>query len=358
MDDPFLTKTAGAAATPRPVALLHARPDEKDSDVWKWSFDIQRELPYQTALTVGYVGSKGSHIGNSVGNFNDAPISTDRNIQGRRRFQRFYDPATPQLGIQTVSTIRYLDSYGESFYHGLQVKADKRYAKGISFGLAYTYSKAHGDGEAGGNEGASYQNPLDRRGNRGRFRFDQTHNMVAHYVWELPGSRLAGPLKYILGGWQSNGILSLRSGFPFTVTQGGDLNTGGPVRPDRIADGAIDNPTRRLWFDPLAFRRVTCNITNRPDLCHFGNAGYNILDGPSQHNFDFSMFKNIPFKERYNVQFRAEFFNAFNTPYFGAPNGIGFSTNDSVVPDGSRMGEIRSLTNSMRIIQFGLKVSF
>ena len=76
------------------------------------------------------------------------------------------------------------------------------------------------------------------------FRFNQTHNFVTHFVWELPGKNLSGFSKHIIGGWQTNGILSIRSGFPFNVTQGGDLNTGGNVRPDRIADGELENPTR------------------------------------------------------------------------------------------------------------------
>ena len=72
LNDPFLTKT-GTAATLRPSNLLHIRPDTKDGDVWKWNFDIQRELFSNMALTVAYVGSKGSHLGNSVGSFNQAP---------------------------------------------------------------------------------------------------------------------------------------------------------------------------------------------------------------------------------------------------------------------------------------------
>jgi hypothetical protein len=357
MNDPFLTQS-GVSAAPRPVNLTHVKPDTKDGDVWKWSFDIQRELPFNIAATVGYVGSKGTHTGNSIGNYNQAITpSSDTNTQARRPFQQFYDPAMPQLGIQTLANIRYLDSYGNSFYHGLQTKLDKRFARGLAFGVAYTYSKAHGDGENGGNEGASWQNPFDRLGSRGRFRFDQTHNFVAHYVWEIPGQNLSGPLKYFLGGWQSNGILSIRSGFPFSVT-GGNLNDGGSPRPDRIADGELDNPTRALWYDPLAFRRVTCNIPDRLDLCHYGSAGYNILEGPGQRNLDFSLFKNFVITERVKLQFRSEFFNALNTPYFGDPNNIGFATANSIVPDGTRMGEARSLRNPMRIIQFGLKLFF
>jgi hypothetical protein len=356
LDDPFLTRGGGRAAV-RPVNLLHIKPDTKDGDVWKWSFDIQRELPMDMAWTIGYVGSKGSHTGNSIGNWNDALPSPDTNVQARRPYQQFYDPAMPERGIQTLGTIRYLDSYGNSFYHGLQTKLDKRFASGVALGVAYTFSKAHGDGENGGQEGAAFQDPRNLRASRGRFRFDQTHNFVAHYVWELPGRRLPGALKHILGGWQSNGIVSLRSGFPFTVT-GGNTNTGSGARPDRIADGRIDNPSRELWYDPLAFRRVTCNIPGRMDLCHYGDAGVNILDSPGQRNLDFSMFKNFYMTERFKLQFRSEFFNAFNTPYFGQPGNIGFSSNDAIIPDAPRQGEVRGLRTPMRIIQFGLKFFF
>jgi hypothetical protein len=340
------------------VALNYVPPDYKHGDVWKWSFDIQRELPQNMAVTIGYVGSKGSHTGNSVGNYNQPTPSPDTNVQARRPYQQFYDPAVTARGVQTLSTIRYIDSYGENFHHGLQMKLDRRFAKGLAGGLAYTFSKSHGDGENGGQEGVSYQDPLNRVGSRGRFRFDQRHVFVANFVWELPGRNLKGPLGYIIGGWQSNGIFAVRSGFPFTVSQGGDINTGGPVRPDQVGDPYKDNPTRAQWFNPQAFQRVTCNIPSRQDLCRFGTFGYNVMSGPGQRNLDFSVFKNFPFKERFNIQFRAEALNATNTPYFGDPGGIGFSSANQLTPDTSRMGEARSLRNPMRIMQFGLKLLF
>jgi len=169
---------------------------------------------------------------------------------------------------------------------------------------------------------------------------------------------MQGPLKHILGGWQSNGVLSLRSGFPFTPSQGNDLNTRSNARPDRLANGNIDNASRAHWFDTSAFQRTTCNIPSRPDLCHFGNAGVGIIRDPGQRNLDFSLAKNFNVTERAKLQFRSEFFNAFNTPYFNDPNNIGFSTINSVTPDAPRVGEIRSLRTSMRIVQFGLKLSF
>lgn len=359
LDDPFLTR-AGVQAAARPINTVHIPPDTKDGDVWKWSFDIQHELPFQTALTIGYAGSKGTHVGNSIGNFNDALPSADTNFQARRPFQRFFDPPTPERGIQTVANIRYVDSYGESFYHGLQAKLDKRFSRGLSFGLAYTLSKAHGDGENGGQEGAGFQNPRDRVGSRGLFRFDQRHNFVSHFLWELPGSGLRGALKHIVGGWQANGGVTMRSGFPYTLGQAAsDLNVGaGPVRPDRLRSGELDNPTRKLWYDPSAFQRVTCRVPSRLDLCHYGNAGYNILRAPSQRDVGLALFKNFLIREGVRLQFRAEAANAFNTPYFGDPRGLGFTTLQTLVPDSPRVGEIESLRTSMRIIQLGLKLHF
>ncbi|MDA1314631.1 MAG: carboxypeptidase-like regulatory domain-containing protein [Acidobacteria bacterium] len=358
-NDPFFQQTGGTRLI-RPINTLMAPPDRRHGAVMKWSFDIQRELPFDTSLTIGYVGSKGTHTGNSFGNFNTPQPSSDTNINPRRPFPFIYDPATPALGVQGLATIRYLDSFGNSFHQGLQIKLDKRFSRGLAYGVAYTYSKSLGDGESGGQEGASYQNAFFNRNSeaRGRYRFDQQHNMVTHWVWEMPGQNMSSALRHILGGWQNNGILSLRSGFPFTVGQGGDLNTGGPVRPDRIADGRLDNPTRQLWFDPSAFQRVTCNLPTRPDLCRYGSSGYNILDSPGQVNLDFGFFKNFEITESTKLQFRWELFNAMNTPYFRAPGGISFSSADALTPDGPRNGEVTGTRTPMRIMQFGLKFFF
>jgi hypothetical protein len=364
LTDPF-AGSAGVAA----VALASVQPDHKTTSVVQWSFDIQRQLPLDTALTIGYVGNKSTHTVNSISNFNSPDPSPDTNFQRRRPYLKFYDPAVPEKGIQDLGSIRYFDSYGNGNYHGLQVTVEKRYASGLSYGLAYAFSKALGDGQDGGNEEAEYQDPRDRRGSRGPYRFDQKHNMVMHFVYELPFARnMRGVPAVFLKGWQTNGIVSLRSGFPFTVgagaapvsTTGGDLNTGGGnLRPDRVADGRLfDRASRELWFDPIAFRRVSCNIPGRLDLCHYGSAGRGIITAPGQRNLDFSIFKNFAIREGWKLQFRTEFFNATNTPYFGEPNGLSYVNINSVIPDGPRIGEITRLRGPMRIIQFGLKLLF
>jgi hypothetical protein len=230
----------------------------------------------------------------------------------------------------------------------------------LAYGIYYVFSKATGE-SSGSQDGVPVQNPRNYREGRGPLAFDRRHVTVANFVYELPWLRTSrGFTGTVLGGWQVNGILAFRSGFPFSITQGDDLNTGGftSVRPDRVADGRLDDPTRKLWFDPSAFRRVTCNIPSRQDLCHYGNAGVGILNGPWQKNTDLSLFKNfaLPKMENTKLQLRLEAFNALNTPYFGIPSSVGFTSVNSVIPDAPRMGEIRSLEGPMRTVQLGVKV--
>ena len=114
-----------------------------------------------------------------------------------------------------------------------------------------------------------------------------------------------------------------------------------------------------MWYQPNAFQRVTCRIPERQDLCHFGDLGYNVLDSPGQRRVDFGLFKNFQITERFTLQFRSEFYNALNTPYFNQPSSnLSYSSSTQLTPDGSRQGEIRGTRQDMRILQFGLKLSF
>jgi hypothetical protein len=357
LDDAFPGQGTAAART----NLIIFPPDNKPSSVVQWSFDIQRELPSRIFLTVGYVGSKTSNIDNTIPNFNNPDPSPDTDINSRRPWQAYMSAESTQP--QLLGNIRYLDSFANGFYQALQVTANKRYSNGITFGLAYTFSKALGEGygrnDPSGDVNSTYQNPRNRRADRQRYGFDATHNAVINFVYDLPIFRNAAGLKRtILGGWQASGIVSMRTGTPFTVN-GGNLNTGSPVYPDRIADGRLgDKADRQLWYDPTAFRRTDCNLINHPELCHYGNAAPDALVSPGLHTFDLSGGKNWVIKEKMRVQFRAEAFNAFNTPQFGRPNNLGWASPDSLIPDAPRVGEIRSLRQPMRIYQMGLKFYF
>lgn len=342
--------------------VLLVPPDNKSSRHVQWSLDIQRELGWNTVLTVGYVGSKTSNLDNTV-NWNNPDPSPNTDINARRPYQTHISRGETDA-VRLLGAIRYLDSYANSFYHGLQTSLEKRYSGGLVLSIAYTYSKAHGEGY-GRNEGQlsvpnTYQNPRDRRASRARFGFDVTHNFVGNFVYEMPFlNRFKGVAGAFLAGWQANGIITLRTGFPMAAN-GGNLNTGGPTAANRLADGRLFGAAnRQLWFDPAAFQRTDCNIAGRLDLCAYGNAAFDALVTPGARTIDFSTYKNwgLPFLgDGGRLQFRAEFFNLFNTPQFGAPNNLAWVGNTlNLAP---RVGEIRSLRLPMRIIQFGVKLYF
>lgn len=371
------TNPFGAANPASPISANVLNTDNFQPYVNQWSFDIQRRLPFDSVLTVGYVGSKSTHIDNTVElNSPDPAFNTATStLQSRRPYQFIIDNGVRR----PLTRLRWLDSGANAWYQGLQANLQKRFSKGLVFNLAYTYSKSmmegYGRNEGDGFNPNTYQNPRNRAAEKGRIGWDVRHNTVINFVYELPTPEALkkGIGNVVLGGWQTNGIMTFRTGFPFTVTQGGIINTANtPVRPDRIANGALSNPTVNAWFNPDAFRLVSCVNSALPEVCKYGNSGNGILEGPGFKNVDFSVFKNFPIAERFKMQFRAEFFNLFNTPQFGRPN-ASLNTATGFLPsrgsDGSLSfpaqagfargpGAITSLVAPMRNIQFGLKFMF
>ena len=357
LDDAFPGQGSSSA---RANVILMPR-DNKQSTHVQWSFDIQRQLPWNSFLTVAYIGSKTSHIEINEAGFNDPDPSPNTDINSRRPYQAYVSQGDSN-NANLLGRIRYLDSYANGTYNGLQNSLEKRYSSGFTVTVNYTFSKSIGEGYE--RNGTNYlQNPRDRRGARSRYPFDTTHNSSTTYVYDIPFfKRSKGLVGAVLGGWQQNGIITFRSGFPFSVN-GGTLNTGGDQsRPDRVGSGSLgDLATRQRWFDVTAFRRTDCNIPTHPEICHYGNAGNFILDSPGTQNLNLSMSKNwkVPqIGEEGRLQFRAEFFNALNHPNFGEPNGLGYVSNDSIVPDAVRQAEVRSLRLPMRVVQFGMKLYF
>ena len=384
---PILTFAApfGVVSQTSATGINALSPDNNQPYVTQWSLDVQRRLPFDTVLTVGYVGNKGTHIDQTV-ELNAPPPIVGGNPNTRRPIPSFVDgPGGP---TRPLNRLRWLTSDGNSWYHALQVNAQKRFSGGFSMNFSYTWGRAEGEGygrnEAGGAIPNSYQNPRNRAAEKTRYGFDFQHSAVTSFLYELPTiSAFRDNFgKHVFGGWQVNSIIVLRTGLPFSVTQTNTINTiEGHVRPDRLSDGKLDNHTIDKWFDPNAFRVVTCqqpgaNTTDGAALnqyltqfCHFGSAGQGIIEGPGFKNVDFSVMKKIAFTERVRLQFRAEIFNIFNTPQFGVPNSAlngatAFlpSTANGAFPTqitASRgPGAITSLVAPMRQMQFGLKLLF
>jgi len=305
-----------------------------------WNFTIQRELPSQIALEIAYAGSKGTHL-QSVTDPNQVMIPGPAPVQSSRPY--------PDLGPFTA-----IQNRGNSDYNSLQLKVEKRLSGGLSFLSAFTYAKAIDDLPEICCNAPFPQDSYDLRAEKGLSDFDERLRWVTSFDYELPfgkgrnffNSNRAADL--LIGGWHLGGILTFGSGFPFEPYISYDSsNTGdqGLVRTNRIANGNLP-PSQRspsLWFDINAFP-IPAEYT-------FGNAGRNILDGPGTAVADLSLRKVFSASERVKVEFRAEFFNAFNHPNFSQP--------DSEIDDGpGAAGVITSLASPMREIQFGLRISF
>lgn len=373
--NPFtFTNPFGAVNPASPTNANVLNTDNFQPQVNQWSFDIQRRLPFDMVLTVGYVGSKTTHLDNTAEiNSPDPAFNTPTStLQSRRPVQFIIDNGVRR----PLTRIRWLDSGANASYHGLQLNLQKRFRSGLQFAIAHTFSKTlmtgYGRNEGDGFNSNTYQNPRDRGAEKGRAGFDATHNFVANFVYEVPTpGNWNGFAKTVLGGWQTNGIVTLRTGFPFTVGQGAIINTANtPVRPDRVAIGSISSPTVNQWYNPDAFRLVSCQDASLPEACHYGNSGTGILEGPGFRNVDFSLFKNFAITERFKLQFRSEFFNLFNTPLFSRPNanlstagnflprrnasgGIDYPSQANIVRGA---GAITGLVSPNRQVQFGLKL--
>ncbi len=304
----------------------------------QWFFDVQRELPFDTLLTVGYNGNGTRQLLSGV-DFNlPFDIAPGPTPVASRRIWPFYTSVTRQLPVGRLS------------YNAMVLKLEKRFSKGLTFLSAYTWSKTIDNvDETLSNSGVGALKPWDRNLNRGRSTTDLRHNYVVSASYELPFGKGKAYMNQnrvadlLFGGWQLGGILSLQTGLPFTVNSGGGItNAGGADRPNRIADGKLPDGQRSIdrWFDLAAF-------VTQPQFT-YGNSGRNILDGPGNKNLDLSLAKSFAITERYRLQFRAESFNATNTANFGFP---------AANINGAGVGTITSADEPRRV-QFALKLIF
>lgn len=324
-------------------------PDYKTPYNQHWNLSLQRELTKDFVVEVGYVGTKGTNLpGTRVLNTAVfAPGATARNVDARRPF----GPAFGQI-LNFQSTF-------DSNYNSLQLTANKRLSRGFSLLAAYTWSKTIDDGSFPTGRrairvGTLAQDQNNLRGERGLSNYDARHRLVVSYLWEIPVFRSQkGLLGHLFGGWQMNGIATLQSGRPFVIQDSADPNFDGVAsdRPDLLRNPNLPSNQRTVehFFDTAAFVRVPAG-TNR-----FGNAGRDIVIGPDYKNFDFSLMKHFKLWEKAMGELRWEIFDLFNHPNFDNPGG-GAPANDIASPV---FGQLQStLTNSQRIMQFAVKLTF
>lgn len=307
--------------------------------IQQWNFSIQQHLPGRQQMTVSYVGSKGTGLRQAVDLNQPAP--GEGPVSSRRRW--------PQH-----ANVQILQSRGHYSYHSLQATLVRRFSGG-HYQVAYTYSHCLDDRSIGG---IPISNLALAKGNCA---FDIRQNLRATWGWELPfgrgktlGTNVLPAVNHLIGGWQVNGGVSLYGGIPFSVVAGGNtLNNGvGGVRPDQLRDGNLPPSERQVtrWFDTEAFAN--------PGFRLYGTAGRNILAGPGTKQIDLSIFKNFQLTEGVRLQFRTEFFNAFNTPQFNNPRGAGVRVGAAAMGRITRAGSEPTLQRTQRQVQMALKLFF
>ncbi len=260
--------------------------------------------------------------------------------------------------VPQFADIVFLESRGNSSYNSLQFRFQQRLVSSLASLISYTFGKSLDDGSTFFSSSGDANFPQDSANpgaERGRSNFDVRHRLSLSYSYEFPGAR-GGPLPggrfvtMLFGGWSTYGIVTLQSGRPFTVallpemdnsnTGIASLGFGANDRPNRLGSGRLEDAGPDRWFDADAFAPAPYGS--------FGKSGRNILDGPGYQDVSLSLTKDSRMRESLNLQFRAEFFNAFNRSNFDLPN-IFWGT--------AAFGRISSAASPRRI-QFGLKVIF
>jgi hypothetical protein len=249
------------------------------------------------------------------------------------------------------------DSYfiteGTSAYNSAQI--NYRHTSGrLQMLVGYTFSKAIDDSSGYGEQ----INPFNSRLSRGLSAFDSTHNFVASYSYRLPIDKLDGP-KRLTNGWSVSGITRFSTGLPVTMVETDDQSLqgtgfGGPITlpadtPNFVGPLDITDPrkTGGQYFSPAAFGPSALGTE--------GDSGRRFFHGPGINNWDFALLKDTMINERFNIQFRAEFFNIFNHTQFLTPIGItGFN---GTAATSSSFGQVSGAA-APRIGQLSLKLNF
>jgi hypothetical protein len=307
-------------------------PRVKSQKSYEWNVAVQRELPWNSALTVSYVGSQGHDL-ITQNDLDAVPPGQYDDLQAAKPY--------PALGGVLV-----YQNIGKMWYNALMVKMEKRFGNGLSYLASYSFGKTIGE-----NADSVWGQPTPFAPvgyNRGRSSLDRTHILTVNGIYELPfgrgmkyGSAMNSVTNAILGDWQISGIYAFTSGSPLTFgVPGATLGNGYGTRAIVTGDLAVSNPSANLWFNPAAL--------SAPADLTYGSSGIGIFDGPGVHSFDTSLSKKFMITEDKYIQFRWEMFNM--------PNHVNLS-NPNTTQGQSSTGQIFSAGNA-RTMQFGLKFIF
>ena len=347
--------------------ILAQNTNFKQGRIQQFNFNAQQELPGQIVLTAGYAGSRASHILGFGNNINVGSPSACGVVKG---YTLGCGPNGSAFGVPyqafAYSTIDDVYDNGRAHYNSLQIKAETRSARhGVYALIGYTYSRAYDTGFTDGLGsiiGATYF-PLPNWQNLdwGLSQINLNHDFTASIIYDLPfgsgrkwGANWKGATNALLGNWETTLIEKATSGFPVFVIDTNNSSGAGlentndvsQIRPNQTCNPVLSNPTLSGWFNTSCF--------SQPAPGELGNASRTPLSGPGFVNTDFSVIKHFVPREGMRIEFRAEFFNLFNHPQFGAPGGnaAGADFNSPT------FAVINYTVNNPRLVQFALKLKF
>ncbi|MBI2815587.1 MAG: TonB-dependent receptor [Acidobacteria bacterium] len=345
----------------------------------QYNFAVERQLPFEMALTLAYAGSRGLNLirlaeGNPIlplgvrqgGVCVTRPAGQTVDLNGPTCW--LASPNNPRINPNWAS-IELKHAAGNSWYNGLQFSLLKRLSRALQFQSSYTWSKVidENQGQLGvENTGTTSQpvDPFHRTSDRGPAAFDATHNWRFNAIYRLPTVvSSGGAAGKLLNGWWTSGILSLATGYPFSPSLQTNRSRSGVAagasnidRPDVVLgrnNGNIILGGPDKYFDPNAF--------TIPAAGFLGTAARNMLRTPGYANLDFSLAKDTALRflgERGKLEFRAEVFNIFNRANFDVPSRTVFAARADVEVPVANAGVITRTATTSRQIQFALKVLF
>ncbi len=337
--DSNLTLINGFPATPAGTVTNNYAldPNYRLGYVQVWNLDVQRQLPSNIQLNIGYNGAKGTRLDT----------------------ERAFVPSCAATGSCQISLNEaaapfvYESSEGNSILHSGSIRIRKRMSKGLGIGASYVYSKSIDDAASmGGGSVVVAQNPFDISAERSLSGFDQQQKFTGNWIYDLPfGDRkrflTSGAIAHVVDGWQWSGSFTIGSGFYYTPrVLGGSVDISRGVSGSQRANvlpgvpTSIDNPTTAEWFNTAAFCAPGANCVN-PAGSSYGDAGRNIIEGPAQFTFNMSMSKTITIKESRALELRLQANNIFNTAYF---SGINTTVNSFTFGQVTGVGNMRRVT--------------
>jgi hypothetical protein len=296
------------------AAIISHQMSNPTPNVQSWNLDVERQLG-AGLLEVAYAGSHTVHITFAYNPNEVQPGTTS--VASRRLIQP----------LNRISTWVEEDEINASNYNALQLKYTHRYSYGLTALVAYTYGKSLDYGGSAASGGYSAGNPQTitcLQCGYGASGFDQKHRFVTSTAYELPfgpGKPYLqhGVASWLARGWEVDGIITIGTGNPFTVTLATGVNNGAPSWPNRIASGKLSNPKQWHWFDATAFVPPPANT--------YGNSARSVLYGPGIADTDLSLQRSFKIRESVALQLRGDAFNSFNHPNFLNPNAsIGSAT--------------------------------